>query len=164
MKIKKFEAVIILITLACACLTIGFFIGRSHGTKEVTVQVESTADPGETLGVNKSQLAAAEATSTPQPTAAPTAAPQAPSPSAEAAAAPSQEQTPEETDTIEGKININTASAEELESLDGIGEVLAQRIVDYRNEHGAFTSIEQIMNVSGIGEGRFGNIKDDITV
>lgn len=61
-------------------------------------------------------------------------------------------------------ININTASAEELDSLPGIGPTIAQRIVDYRDENGPFQTIEDIMNVSGIGPSTFDNIKDLITV
>lgn len=73
---------------------------------------------------------------------------------------------PEESITIEliGKININTASADELTALNGIGEVLAQRIIDYRTEYGFFERTADIMNVSGIGEGIFSNIEDLITV
>ncbi|MGB9553591.1 MAG: helix-hairpin-helix domain-containing protein, partial [bacterium] len=63
-----------------------------------------------------------------------------------------------------GKININTASASELESLPGIGPVLAQRIVDYRTQKGGFKSIEEIKEVSGIGDKKFEAIKDLITV
>lgn len=62
------------------------------------------------------------------------------------------------------KININTATAKELTALDGIGEILSQRIVDYRNTHGAFKQIEDIKNVSGIGDVRFRQIADFITV
>lgn len=62
------------------------------------------------------------------------------------------------------KVNINTASLQELMSLDGIGETYAQRIIDYRNANGPFTDISQIKNVSGIGEKRFEGIKDFITV
>lgn len=65
---------------------------------------------------------------------------------------------------IIGKININTASADELTALKGIGDVLAQRIIDYRTEHGVFERTADIMNVSGIGEGIFSNIEDFITV
>lgn len=63
-----------------------------------------------------------------------------------------------------GKININTASAAELESLPGIGPTLAQRIVDYRSTHGPFKTPEDLMNVSGIGTGRYEQIKDLITI
>ena len=62
------------------------------------------------------------------------------------------------------KININTASLEELDGLPGIGLTKAQAIIDYRNAYGDFLSIEEIMNVSGIGQSTFDNIKDLITV
>ena len=61
-------------------------------------------------------------------------------------------------------ININTATAQELATLPGIGEVLAQRIVDYRNSNGAFNSIAELTNVSGIGPKTLENIRDYITV
>jgi competence protein ComEA len=62
------------------------------------------------------------------------------------------------------KININTASKEQLTTLSGIGESRAKQIVAYREENGNFGKIEDIMNVSGIKEGIFNKIKDDITV
>ena len=61
-------------------------------------------------------------------------------------------------------ININTASSEELEELPGIGETLALRIIAYREEHGPFQAIEDISNVSGIGDGKLAAIQDYITV
>lgn len=61
------------------------------------------------------------------------------------------------------KININTATKEQLDTLPGIGEVTAQRIVDYREQHGKFQKIEDIMNVSRIGPKLFEQIKDKIT-
>jgi competence ComEA-like helix-hairpin-helix protein len=61
-------------------------------------------------------------------------------------------------------ININTASAEEIEMLPSIGPFIAQRIVDYRNEHGLFATIEDILNVPGIGPGTFDRIRDLITI
>ena len=68
-----------------------------------------------------------------------------------------------ETDS-QGRININTASAATLTQLSGIGETRAKSIVEYRDENGAFSSTEDIMNVSGIGESLYSKIKDDITV
>jgi competence protein ComEA len=61
-------------------------------------------------------------------------------------------------------VNINTASLEELQTLKGIGEILGQRIIDYRIEYGYFTSIEDIMLVSGIKDSIYEQIKDYITV
>ena len=61
-------------------------------------------------------------------------------------------------------ININTASLEELKSLEGIGDATAQKIISYRNEHGRFSSTEDIMSVSGIGQSKFNAIKDRICV
>lgn len=64
-----------------------------------------------------------------------------------------------------GKVNINKASADELTAnLNGIGPVLAQRIIDYREANGLFKTIEEIKNVSGIGEKRYADIKEKITV
>lgn len=62
------------------------------------------------------------------------------------------------------KININTASKEELLTLSKIGESKANAIIEYRNKNGNFTKIEDIMNVSGIGEAIFEEIKDHITI
>lgn len=64
---------------------------------------------------------------------------------------------------ISGKININTATAEQLTELNGIGEVKANAIIEYRNNFGNFISLEEIMNVKGIGEKTFEKIKDYIT-
>ena len=61
-------------------------------------------------------------------------------------------------------IDINSAGTDELKKLKGIGEVLAEEIVNYRNNFGSFRNIEEIMNVSGIGERIFANIKDNIYV
>jgi competence protein ComEA len=61
-------------------------------------------------------------------------------------------------------ININTASSIELESLPGIGPTTAQKIIDYREQNGPFLSIDDIINVSGIGPGTYERIKLLITI
>lgn len=62
------------------------------------------------------------------------------------------------------KININTADREELMTLSGIGEAKADAVIAYREEHGSFQNIDEIMNVSGIGENLFEKIKEKICV
>ena len=64
----------------------------------------------------------------------------------------------------DGLININVATVEDLQKLPGIGESLAERIVMYRTQNGKFNSIEDIKNVTGIGENKFANIKDLIKI
>ena len=62
------------------------------------------------------------------------------------------------------KVNINTATQNELDGLPGIGPALAQRIIDFREENGNFKSIEDIQNVKGIGDSKFDEIRDKIVV
>ena len=62
------------------------------------------------------------------------------------------------------KININTATAKELDALPGIGPAMAKRIEEYRSQKGPFTSVEGIKGVKGIGDGVFKKIKDKITI
>jgi competence protein ComEA len=90
---------------------------------------------------------------------------------------PAQAQTPAQTSTptrtssragakppVTGTININTASATELEALPGIGAKTAARIVEYRQKNGPFKKIEELMNVRGVGEKNFLKLKPQITV
>ncbi len=67
-------------------------------------------------------------------------------------------------DVLMGKININTASKRELESLPGIGPTYAERILVYRRENGPFRSKEEVMSVRGIGERRYRDLEPHITV
>ena len=69
-----------------------------------------------------------------------------------------------ETADANGVVNINTADAAALKSLSGIGDAKAQAILAYREEHGSFSSIEEIMQVPGIKESTFSAIKDKIAV
>jgi competence protein ComEA len=61
-------------------------------------------------------------------------------------------------------VNLNTATKEELVALPGIGPAKAQAILDYRNSHGAFKSIEEVKDVKGIGAKRFEKLKSELTV
>ncbi len=63
-----------------------------------------------------------------------------------------------------GRVNINTADADELMTLPGIGESKAMSIISYREEQGGFSSAEELMNITGIKEGVYSKIKDHITV
>ncbi|HIY00885.1 MAG TPA: ComEA family DNA-binding protein [Candidatus Blautia faecipullorum] len=69
-----------------------------------------------------------------------------------------------EEDSGQEKVNLNTADSAALQTLSGIGEAKAEAILAYREEHGGFSSIEEIMNVPGIKESTFSNIKDKIAV
>jgi competence protein ComEA len=64
----------------------------------------------------------------------------------------------------DGTINLNTATAEQLMTLPGIGQSKADSIISYRESHGSFSSVEEIMNVDGIKEGVYNRIKDNIKV
>ena len=73
-----------------------------------------------------------------------------------------QEASASETDL--GKININTANWDQLMQLPGIGETIAQRIIDYREQSGLFTTIEDLENINGIGPGTLDKIRPFITL
>lgn len=63
-----------------------------------------------------------------------------------------------------GQIDINTATAAQLEEIPGVGPVLAQRIIMYRDQNGGFASVEQLTEVSGIGEATFAQMQAMVTV
>jgi competence protein ComEA len=62
------------------------------------------------------------------------------------------------------QLDLNTATLEQFDQLPGVGPVLAQRIVDYRTQHGAFRSVDQLQEVTGIGERRYAELKDLVRV
>ncbi len=72
--------------------------------------------------------------------------------------------TGESASAITFQLNINTATAEQLQDIPGIGPALAQRIIAYREENGAFNTVNELLNVSGIGEKKLSAMTDYITV
>ena len=76
----------------------------------------------------------------------------------------SGEETVKNTESSDGKININTADKTQLVTLPGIGESKAAAIITYRETHGSFQSIEELMEINGIKEGVFQKIRDMITI
>ena len=66
--------------------------------------------------------------------------------------------------TADDRLDLNTATAEELQELPGIGEVIAQRIIDYRELCGRFLDPEQLMEVDGIGQAKYEKLRELVTV
>jgi competence protein ComEA len=66
--------------------------------------------------------------------------------------------------TTQFPINLNTATAEQLEAIPGIGPVLAQRIIEYRQTHGRFQSVDELLEVRGIGPKRLENMRPYVVV
>ena len=131
---------LVILTMLFAGFMVGFYIGRNSNPDDVQI--------------SRFPAATAEAT---KPSSAPAVTPNQPS-TAETTIPSSPVTVPV------GKININTATKEQLMTLEGIGEVLAQNIIDYRTEHGPFRKIADLLLVKGIGEHRLDAIIDDITI
>lgn len=140
-----------LLLLLCSCLSgcsisfCGFHAGKE--TYEFTCK-ENIAEEGsgEVTAEIQAQEAAAKETMTPTET--------------EEALQVSQTAAAES----DGKVNINTAGVEELTTLKGVGESRAKAIIAYREEHGSFQQPEEIMQITGIKEGIYAGIKDQIKV
>ena len=132
--------------LFCAFLS-GFFFGRNYNNAPIQVsKVMTQTEDSVPAPEPDNSLPALSETTLPQETIPP-------------AASAEKNQKP-----TSGLININTATAAQLETLPGIGEVIAQRIIDYRNANGPFSSTAELANVSGIGEKRLEDIWEYITV
>ena len=133
------------------CLSLGWVLGSGGTHETVTVQVSS--QPQET-----------QASQAPQETQTPEA-PEEIQEEAPLELEEAEQQTPQlSAPTEEEPLNLNTATQAELELLPGIGPVLAQAILDYRDSFGGFSAKEQLKEVSGIGEKRYAAVEALITV
>lgn len=133
---KQTIPLLILITCIFAAFLLGFFLGRN--INHMPIQLSASASP-ETAPA-ASDHTAVQTEEDQEPTTQP----------------------PETKPT--GPVNLNTATAEELSTLPGIGPVLAQRILDYRTEHGPYASVESLLGVSGIGEKKLEALLGLVTV
>jgi competence protein ComEA len=156
-KWKRPELLAAAVTLLFLCFTLGYFLGRNSNTGVVTIPETPLASPALSDAPPSLPAAAPDVAASPQETLA-------------SVNTPDSIETPEETAAAEthrdgaGLLRINLATAAELAELPGIGEILAERIVAYRDAHGDFKRTSSIENVSGIGEGKYNAIKDLITV
>ncbi len=126
----------LLLTALFVGLTCGFFVGRNLNHSDIQLSFPTEASTAGTSAATVSDPGTVPAASAPDATA----------------------------PYISGKLNINTATAEQLQTLPGIGEHIAQNIIAYRTEHGPFQSVSQLLNVELIGEKRLEAIRDLITV
>ena len=160
MRLRKLELVVIGLTLAFVCFLGGYFTGAKTAVNVVTVEsndsqmrlpVSTDTQNGSITGAGAGNVQTDDR-----------------SPEATDAAAPGGSAQVVDTGITvkesDGRININLASRSELMDLPGIGSVLAERIIEYRKQNGSFIRIEDLRNITGIGERRFDAIKDMITV
>ena len=151
MKNKGISWLIYCIMAVLCAFSLGWVLGSGGTHETVTVQVSS--QPQETQATQVSQE-----TQTPE-------APEEIQEEAPPEMEEAEQQTPQlSAPTEEAPLNLNTATQAELELLPGIGPVLAQAILDYRDSFGGFSAKEQLKEVSGIGEKRYAAVEALITV
>ena len=150
MKNKGISWLIYCIMAVLCAFSLGWVLG-SGGTHE-TVTVQESSQPQETK-----ETPASQETQTPE-------APQETQEEAPLELEEAEQQTQLSAPTEEAPLNLNTATQAELELLPGIGPVLAQAILDYRDSFGGFSAKEQLKEVSGIGEKRYAAVEALITV
>ena len=157
MRLRRLELVVITLTLAFICFIGGFFTGRSFSAISIDSVTAVAVEPVENQNPEtvRADPVLGDAAMPDNNTGAQTGEQSQAMPADASPGAPRGD---------DGKININTASKNELMDLPGIGPAIADRIIEYRHQHGGFAAIEDIMKVSGIAEGRFSRIKDRITI
>ena len=136
MKLTKLERAALLITLVLVVFVAGFFVGRKTMPGEFSLSQMEPAAPSTSPSMDAD-------TDTDTNT---------------------DMDTPEPSRQADEILDLNAATREQLEALPGIGQVMAQRILDYREESGGFHSVEELKNVSGIGDKTYEALKDLVKV
>lgn len=136
MKKIKAEHILISLTLIFAALMLGYYLGGERVSGDFVIITQKDASESDVL-TGGDGVSALDAVDEPEE--------------------------PETNVVNEDRININTAGVAELTELPGIGEVIAGRIIEYRDEHGDFKNPSDIMNVNGIGSGVYSKIEGLIT-
>lgn len=159
MKRLRLDSVLLLLLAVCIAFSLGYFVASRHSDDELRVST-SNEPVSQTLRMTGGD--------TVKETAAPTETATAASTETEA---PTEIEAPTETVrtlpvgiTADGKVNLNTADLAALCTLPGIGETLGQRIIDYREANGAFTVLEELYEITGLGEKRIEAIREYVTM